>query len=345
MKAAVLKDVQRFEVEDVPIPELEDGSVIVKVKICAICGTDLRTYRKGHLRIQLPHILGHEITGEISAVSQSVDGYHIGERVAITPRVSCGQCGYCLKGKSIYCTNRKSFGFQLPGGYAEYVIIPKRAVDIGVVQRIEDGITFEEASLSEPLSCCLRAQNESQVGFGTTVVVIGGGPLGLLHCRLARARGASLIVLVERDVKRLQQVDITTIDKIIDITKTDPVKEIKLLTEGFKADVVIVSVSSTEAIKLSPFLAAHGGRVNFFGGFPPEQSTIELDINKIHYSEISLQGSHSSLPTDHQEALTILSRDNFKASDLISHTFPLDSIKEALRFAESRKGMHSAISP
>ena len=345
MKAAVLQKVEQLVVKEVPDPELEDGSVIIKVKICSICSTDLRIYHYGHTRIKLPHILGHEIAGEIEVVGEGVTNHKAGDRVAITPRIPCGRCFYCRKGQYIYCLNSLSFGYQLPGGYAEYLYVPRCGIEFGVVNRIPDGVSFEAAALAEILACCLRAQKTSRVSRGDVVVVIGGGAVGIVHCRLAKANDAARVILVERETKRLEQVNLDSIDQIVDSKKGDAGEEILAITDGRGADVIIVACSSAQAQEQSLSLASRGGRVNFFGGLPPDQSNISIDSNLVHYREVSIQGSHGSTPDDNREALDMLGRGLLSIDDLITDKFSLDSIKEAFLFAQSRKGMHVAMLP
>jgi L-iditol 2-dehydrogenase len=345
MKAAILESIEHIAVKEIPDPELERGSIILKVKVCSICGTDLRIYHYGHPRVQLPHILGHEISGEVEAIADEITDYKTGDRVAVTPRVTCGECFYCRKGQPIYCLNSRSFGYQLPGGYAQHLLIPARGVELGVLNRFADTISFEEASLAEPLACCLRAQRASRVNAGDIVVVVGGGPIGIMHCRLARVNKAGKVIIVERESKRLEKVDLSSIDHIVDSMKSDAREEILTLTEGRGADVVIIACSSGSAQEQFLSLLGRGGRINFFGGLPPAESSIAVDSNVIHYREISLQGSHGSTPRDNREALDMLRRKVLEVGDLITHTFPLDSIKEALLFAESKEGMHVAICP
>jgi L-iditol 2-dehydrogenase len=345
MKAGILEKVEHLAVKEVPDPLLEEGAVLIKVKVCAICGTDLRIYRYGDPRVRLPQILGHEISGEVAMVGEGVKNYRAGDRVAITPRIACGECFYCHKGQHTYCQNGRTFGYQLPGGYAEYLLVPSRGVQFGVLNRVADTLSFEEASLAEPLSCCLRAQKALKVSAGDIVVVIGGGPVGMMHCRLAKIHNASKVVLVERDTKRLEKVELGSIDEIVDSAKSNPETEILAITEGRRADVVIVACSSAQAQEQSLLLAGRGGRINFFAGLPPGQSKVLIDSNVIHYHEVSVQGSHGSTPHDTSEALDTLARKALNVSDLITHTFPLDSIEEAFLFTESGKGMHAAIIP
>ncbi|MBN2187770.1 MAG: alcohol dehydrogenase catalytic domain-containing protein [Dehalococcoidia bacterium] len=345
MKAGILEAIEHLEVKEVPDPQLEPCSIVLKVKVCSICATDLRIYHQGHARMKLPHILGHEIAGQISAVGSQVSDFQVGDRVAITPRIGCGKCFYCQKGQDIYCLNSLSFGHQLPGGYAQYLLIPECGVRYGVVNTIDDTVSFEEAAIAETVACCLRAQKTSHVGSGDTVVVVGGGPVGIIHCRLAKANGAAKVILVERETRRLGQVNLDSIDKMVDSQKSHVEAEIAALTEDNGADVVIVACSSAWAQEQSLSLAGRGGRVNFFGGLLPDQASISIDSNLVHYREVSLQGSHSSTPNDNREALDMLARGAIAIDDLITHRFPLDSIREAFLFAESRNGMHVAVLP
>jgi L-iditol 2-dehydrogenase len=345
MKAGVLEEVERLVVKDVPDPQPDEGSVILRVKLCSICGSDLRTYHYGHSRVTLPQILGHEIAGQIEAVGEEVKNYRLGDRVAVTPRISCGECFYCQKGQYTYCLNNLSIGYQLPGGYAECLSVPRRGVEFGVVNKIPDGVSFEAGALAEPLACCLRAQRASAVSRGDAVVIVGGGPVGIIHARLARVNGAGRVILVERETGRLERVDLGSIDRVVDSERGDVEPEILALTGGGGADVVIVACSSAEAQEQALSLARKGGRVNFFGGLPPGRSEISIDSNLLHYSEISLQGTHGSAPDDNREALDMLARELMKVDDLITHRFPLDLIGDAFLFAESRKGMHVAVLP
>jgi len=265
--------------------------------------------------------------------------------VVVTPRIACGECFYCRKGQPIYCQNSQSFGYQVPGGYAEYLLVPERGIKFGVLHKIPQAVGFEEAALAEPLSCCIRALRASQVGQRDMVVVIGGGPLGIMHCRLAKVNGAGKVILIERDTRRLEGIDLASVDEVINSVQSNAEEEILSLSEGRGADVVIVACSSAQALEQSFSLAGKGGRVNIFAGLPPVSSNIALDGNLIHYREVSVQGSHGSTPTEHRKALDMIGRKKIGVSDLMTHKFPLDSIEEAFLFAESLKGMHIAITP
>jgi len=345
MKAGILEAIGRLVVRDVPDPVLEEGSVLLRVKACNICGTDLRVYHHGHPRIRLPQVLGHEAAGEIATVAGDVAGYRAGERIAVTPRIACGACFYCLRGQYNYCESSRTFGYQLSGGYAEYMMIPSRGVEFGVLNRVADSLSFEEAGLAEPLSCCQRAQRASRVEAGCTVVVIGGGPVGIMHCRLARSNGAGKVILVEKDVNRLEKIDLSTVDHLVNSARSDPEIEIERFTAGRGADVVIIACSSLEMLEQSFALAGKGGRINFFAGLPHGQSSITVDANLVHYSEIAVHGSHGSNPQDNREALDLLASRVVLVDDLLTDAFNLESIEEAFVFAGSNKGMKVTIHP
>lgn len=343
MKAGIFEGIGRLTVREVPDPQMEPGTVLLRVKACSICGSDLRNFRHGHPRINPPQIMGHEIAAEIAAISETVSGYHEEDRVTVTPRIACGKCRYCRKKQYTYCKNGLTFGYQLPGGYAEYMLIPAEGVNFGVLNRYDGNLDYREASLTEPLACCLRAQRISRVSEGETVAVIGGGPMGLIHCRLAAAKGAGRIILVEKRHERLRNISLSGIDHLID--DTDMEREIAELTEGYRADVVIVACSSIEAQQSAISLAGLGGRVNFFGGLPPGEGELLVDSNVMHYKEVELQGSHGSTPEDNRKALEMLLQRALNLDGLVSNTFPLDDIEKAFLFAESREGMHAAILP
>lgn len=345
MKAGVLEEIERLVVKSVPDPQPDEGSVILRVSLCSICGSDLRIYHYGHPRVTLPQILGHEVAGQIEAVGGGVKNHRVGDRVAVAPRIPCGECFYCRKGQYTYCSDNLSIGYQLSGGYAEYLLVPRRGVRLGVVNKIPDGVSFEAGALAETLACCLRAQRASAVSRGDAVVIVGGGPVGIMHARLARVSGAGRVILVERETGRLGQVDLGSVDRVVDSARGDVEPEVLALTNGDGADVVIVACSSAEAQEQSLSLARKGGRVNFFGGLPSGRSEISIDSNLIHYGEVSVQGTHGSAPDDNREAVDMLAGGVMKVDDLITHRFPLDLIRDAFLFADSREGMHVAVLP
>ena len=193
MIAAIYKGIGNMVVEDVPTPSIQDGELLVKVKVCAICGGDLRTFHHGHAAIKPPIILGHEFAGEIVAVGAGVDRYAVGDRVIVAPGIGCGHCSYCLSGNQHLCYHRLTLGHQYHGGFAEFVRIPAIAVQAGNVNLIPDSVDYLSATLAEPLACVINGQEAMQIQLGDTVAVIGTGPIGIMHAELARPRGAGKV--------------------------------------------------------------------------------------------------------------------------------------------------------
>ncbi len=345
MKAAVLEDKGKLTLKHVPMPEVVPGSVLIRVKACSICATDVRTYRHGRGSLGYPAILGHEIAGEIVGKGFGVKDYNLGQKVAVTPRVACGQCFYCRKGEPQYCEKHVSFGGALPGGFAEYMLVPRRAVEYGSIISLPDAVGLSEASLAEPLSCCIRAQNYASVSPGDTVAVIGGGPMGVLHTRLARVNGAGKIILADRHIDRLSKAYLDAVDTLIDVTVSDAGANILKETGNRGADVVIIACSSREAQQESLSYTNYGGRIAFFSGLAPGEPPTELNSNVLHYREIQVSGTHGSLPAELDKAVRLIAGKQVKVDDLITGTISLDEVPDAFKNAGSHRGMKTVVCP
>ena len=344
MKAAVFEGPERMSVKQVPRPECRTGEVLVKVKACAVCGTDIRIYYHGQKNVIPPHIIGHEIAGIVAEVGEGVNGYEVGEPVTLVTSVGCGKCKYCQKGYVNLCPSGKALGYFYPGGFAQYIAVPREAVRQESVLKLPQGISFEEASIVEPLSCCINGQDYLRIEPGDTVAIFGAGPIGRMHAELARAGGASRIILIDLSPQRLQLAkDCSSIDYIVDVEREDPVEKILELTQKEGADVAVVACSSGKAQQQALQIAAKKGRVSFFAGLSKQNSTIELDSNIIHYREISVFGAFASYREQYLRALELISSGKVKAMGLITHRFPLDRIVEAIQTAKSGIGLKVVI--
>ncbi|MCK4417306.1 MAG: zinc-binding dehydrogenase, partial [Candidatus Latescibacteria bacterium] len=238
----------------------------------------------------------------------------------------------------------KALGYFYPGGFAQYIAVPREAVRQESVLKLPQGISFEEASIVEPLSCCINGQDYLRIEPGDTVAIFGAGPIGRMHAELARAGGASRIILIDLSPQRLQLArDCPSIDYIIDVEREDPVEKILELTQGEGADVAVVACSSGKAQQQALQIAAKKGRVSFFAGLSKENSTIELDSNIIHYREISVFGAFASYREQYLRALELISSGKVKAMGLITHRFPLDRIVEGIQTAKSGIGLKVVI--
>ena len=203
MKAALFYGPGDIRIEEVKKPTPSGSEILVKVKACAICGTDVRIFKSGHRAITPPHITGHEISGIVEEVGENVKNIKKGNKVAITTEVGCGYCKYCLSGRVNLCNiNRRAIGYYYPGGFAEYMLIPGEAVLQGNIITLSNDANLDEMSLVEPLACCINAQELIDIKFGDFVLIIGAGPIGCMHIELLKLRGAGKVIIANYQSKR-----------------------------------------------------------------------------------------------------------------------------------------------
>jgi len=346
MKAAVLKGIENLEMEDISRPTPSPQEILIKVKACSICGTDIRVYHHGHKHMRFPRITGHELSGEVVEIGKRVEGHKLGEKVAIAPAIPCGRCYYCRRGMQSMCVNLTAIGYHYDGGFAEFMVVPEDAVRNGCVNIIPSELSFEEAALAEPLACAINGQQLSQIGLGNTVVVVGAGPLGCIHLQLAKAKGASRTILVELSRERIDFAKKFAFpDVVINPSSENAIQRIKEETEGRGADRIIVSCPSGKAQEESLSMVAPRGIINFFGGLPLDNPFIKFNSNLIHYGEFYVVGTHGSAPYHNELALSLISQEKVRIKELISHRLPLERLEEGLALAESKKGMKILISP
>ena len=342
MKAAVYYGVNDVRIEERSKPRLRADEILIRVKACGICTSDFRSVkiRKSSYIIP-PRILGHEIAGEIVEIGSDVKGFEEGMRVVIAPGVGCGECAYCLTGRDNLCRNRLVIGANLDGGFAEYVKLPSTYLR-GVIP-FPKNLTFEEAALTEPLSCCLHGILRANVRIGDTVVILGAGPIGLLHLQLAKAMGAKKVIVSEA-VKRRIELARRFGAEVINFKEIDPVQAVKDLTNGEKADKVIVAVGDIQAISQGLNMVKDAGTLVIFGGVPPG-SQISLDPNLIHYSEINVTGSIDSTIAEFKKALELISNRIIDVKPLISHIISLDNIMMGFELMERKESIKVIVKP
>ncbi len=347
MKAAVLEGIERMVVRDIPDPVLEDeASVILKVYACAVCGSDIRIYHYGNPRVHPPQVIGHEVAGEVVAAGSQVSHLHVGERVAISADVPCGVCNWCRDGLGNMCATNYAIGYQFPGGFAEMMLLNATTVRFGAVHRIPDNLSYDEASLAEPLACVINGLERCNIALGETVVVIGAGPAGCMLMRLARSYGATKVLAVQRSSARFEVAKrLGGADDVFSSQEADPVNAVLQATNGEGADVVITANSSVESHTQALQMARNRGRINFFGGLPKGSPAINLESNLIHYKELTLTGSHGSVPRQHRLALELISAGVIRTGEYITHHFTLDQIDQAFQAAEGRAGMKVVVHP
>src|SRR3990170_3781006 len=329
MRVARFYEPGDVRLEDMPEPTAGAGEVKIRVRACSTCGTDVKIFNHGHQHIDPPRVMGHEIAGEVVAVGDGVDGWAAGDRVQVIAAVPCGRCDECRRGRMTICPNQTSVGYHYEGGFAEFLVVPQAVLAVDGMNRIPDGVSFAEASVTEPLACVLNGQELAGVGDGDDVVVVGAGPIGCLHVRLARAKGANRVFLVELNRSRLDMsAGVVHPDEAICGGETDAVDEVLKLTEGRGADVVITAAASGKAQEEALLMAARAGRISLFGGLPKDRPTITLDSNLVHYRELTIVGANGSSPAHNRQALAYIADGSVPVADLITHRLPLDQIIE-----------------
>ncbi|YCK38814.1 zinc-binding dehydrogenase [Actinomadura sp. ATCC 39365] len=278
--------------------------------------------------------MGHEIAGEVVGT---------GARVQVIAAIPCGTCVECRRGRLTVCPRQESMGYHYDGGFAEYVVVPAKVVAVNGVNAVPDGVGYGEASVAEPLACVLNGQSLAGVGPGDDVVVMGAGPIGCLHVRLARARGASRIFLVDVNAERLAMAaELVRPDAVID---SDAVAQVLKLTGGRGADVVITAAASGAAQEQAVRMAARQGRVSFFGGLPKDDPVIALDANLVHYRELTIVGANGSSPAHNAEALRLVAEGAVVVSDLITHRLPLPRVLDGIDLVSTGKAIKVTIEP
>jgi L-iditol 2-dehydrogenase len=334
-----------LRVEDLPDPQAGPGDLVIRVRTCSTCGTDAKIFRFGHHHISLPRVLGHEVAGEITEVGPGVEDWSEGDRVQIIAAIPDGVCFFCRRGQHTVCEDLESIGYQYDGGFAEFMRVPAKVLAVDGVNRVPEHVPFEQASLTEPLACVLNGQEFAQVGDGDVVVVLGAGPIGCLHVRLAKARGAATVVLVDVNQDRLDLAARAEPDASIDSTKDDPVDAVRKMTDGRGADVVITATGVGAAQEQALEMAALRGRISLFGGLPKDDSTIRFDSNLVHYRELSVYGAYGSAPRHNREALSLIADGKVRVDDLITHRMPLADVHRAIETVISGDGLKVVIEP
>ena len=333
-------------IEESPEPQVAAGEVKIRVRACSMCGTDVKIATAGHQRMQPPRVMGHEIAGEIVEVGEGVTGWAAGDRVQVIAAIPCGHCEFCTSGLQTICPNQLSMGYDFDGGFAPYMIVPPQVLAVDGLNRIPDGVSFAEASVSEPFACAINAQELADTHEGDVVVVVGSGPIGCLHVRLARARGAAKVFLVELSRERLDlAAEIVKPDAAICSAETDPVQAVLDLTDGKGASLVITAAASGAAQEQGLRMLAPRGRISLFGGLPKDKPTITLDSNLVHYRELTIWGANGSSPAHNKQALAHIADGSVPVADLITHRLPLDQIRDGLDVVRNGTGIKVTIEP
>lgn len=342
MKAGVLQSVNNVHYTTIADPQLDPGDMLLKVKAATVCGTDIRILRgRKTVGIRYPSVLGHEFAGTVLNTGGNTQ-FTVGQAVTVCPQFTCGHCEYCIRGAENLCRNMTAMGYEIDGAFAEYVRIPGSAVKSGNVFAIPKGLSFEEAALAEPLACVMNGQDRVVVKIGDMVAILGAGPIGILHIKLARLSGARIIIVSEPNPLRRDAAIKAGADMTIDPTADDLFARVKSVTGDLGVDVAIVAIGvpslASEAIRL----VCHRGRVCLFAGFSKDQQA-ELDVNAIHYNEIVVTGAFGLTRLTFERALNMIASGKLEMKSLLTHRYDLSDIKIALDTAEQGSAIKVAV--
>jgi threonine dehydrogenase-like Zn-dependent dehydrogenase len=346
MKAAVYKGRGGISLDERERPTPREDEVLVRVHAASICGTDLKIIRGGHFKVGAndTRVLGHELAGEIVEVGGHVAYWKVGQRVSVVPNIGCGHCEMCRKGLNNMCADYNAFGISVDGGFQQYMIVPPAALYGGNLFEIPATMSYEEASLVEPLSCCFNAWKDLDVTPEDRVLVFGTGPIAAMFLQLAKAYGARQVIVVGRRAERLAEIEPLGATDLVDNSKVDAVEEVMRLTGGRGVDVALTCAPAPELQSQAIACLARLGRMNFFSGLN-KGSTVEIDTNKVHYWGLKLMGSTGSSIEDYARALRLVESGRIRVTDTVSHRFGMSQSVEAFDHALSGKGMKTILFP
>ena len=343
MRALVFHGPHEFAVEEVDVPEISEDEMLVRVTFAGVCGTDNRIYQ-GTKKIEAPRITGHEFSGVIEKLGGAVSGYEKGERVCVYPMIYCGQCYACKSGSTNICIHRTTIGYEIDGGFAQYVRVPAEAIACGNVVKIPDAVPDQIAAIAEPIAAAYHGIQRCRLSPGQTLVIIGAGPIGLFHLQLARTGNPAKIIVSEPQKEKRELAERLGADAVIDPASEDAEKIIFRETGGDGADTVIIDVGRPEAVVQSLQYVKKGGRVVLFAGLPAGTS-VTIDPNVIHYREIEFTGSSSSSGAVLKTVLELLAQGAMDTGSMISGVFALDDWQEAFEMKNNYIGVKTIIDP
>ncbi len=326
MSALVFHEPGRISLEERPIPAVGIDDVLVQVGAASVCASDIRVY-KGEKYAKPGVIPGHEMTGEVVKVGEHVDEVQAGDRVVVCPIIACGECYFCLLGRRNRCLKRITLGYEEDGGFAQYLRAPGELVHLGHMIKIDPSLDYELAVMTEPIACVLNSLETCRLRPGDVVFVIGAGPMGLAHLLLAKALGASKVIMSDPMPERRAAAEAMGATLCIDPTSHSVRQEVLAATGGMGADVGILSVGAGDAIEEGIQAMRKQGFFNLFGGFPPGTQTA-LDPNKIHYEELFVTGTQNATTDQYvrtAKLLTVMP----EARQLITHRFGQEDAPKA----------------
>ncbi len=328
MKAAVYHGPQDLRVEEVPVRELKDNEVMIQVKYCGVCGTDIHIFNGGSFEVNPPLIPGHEFSGVVAKVGSAVTTVKEGDRVSGDPNDMCGECYFCKNAMQHFCTNNVGVGTTVDGGFAEYVIMREKQV-----YKFSDSLSFKEAAMAEPISCCLHGIDLCNIKPGCTVLVMGGGPIGMIMMQLAKNAGAARVIMSEPVEEKREQALKLGATKVINPIEEDVQAVLDAYCEN--VDVVIECVGNIHTQADAVKFAGKGATVMYFGLASPEES-YPLKPDDVFKKELTITSSFIN-PYTFERAIRVLESGMIELESLITNVVPLDDIVDVFTKPEYRR--------
>jgi L-iditol 2-dehydrogenase len=330
MKVARLHGPLTMQVDEMPMPEIGPREVLVQVARCGVCGTDVDAYIGKQPRgwtITYPFRMGHELSGTVLAVGAEVPTVKPGDAVVADGRLTCGYCYYCRRAMWSACQNAGYFS----GGLAQYAAYP-----FPNLVKVPAGVSLAEAAFAEPLACVVNGQAKIDVAPGSVAVVVGDGPIGLMHAQMLRHRGAYTVLVGLLD-HRLAVAERLGINRTVNAKREDPLVVVKEVSDGRGGDMVVLAAGSAPVLRQAIDLAARRGQVLYFAATLAPEVTLDLDL--IHYKELRLVGSYDSTIAQYEDALALIRACVVQVRPLISHQLPLAEVQEGFEIARRQDGL------
>ena len=330
----------KFEVRDVPVPQVGEKDVLIRVAAAGICGTDVHICcgDKGSAEVHPPVVLGHELAGVVEQVGAEVSSVHVGDHVTVDPNIYCGKCHYCQIGKKQLCENLLAVGVNRNGGFAEYCVVGEAQCYV-----LNREIPLQYGAMAEPLACCLHGIDRAKIAPGDTVCIIGGGAIGLMMVQLAKRSGAAKVVLSEPvGMRRLAGLQVGA-DAVIDPTHEEIADRLEQITGVQGADVVIECVGAPTATQQA-FSAAKRGATLLLFSVPKAGSTYELSLEDVYQKELDIVGSMIN-PDTHGRAVALINSGAVRFDPIITHSYPVEQVKDAILMQQSSESIKVVIQP
>ncbi|MBS1251003.1 MAG: Sorbitol dehydrogenase [Anaerolineales bacterium] len=340
MHATVYMGPGDLEFREMPVPTLGSGDLWVKVNTALTCGTDVKTYRRGHPKYDPPTLFGHEFCGVVVETGPEVAGFEPGMRVVAGNTAPCNICYYCKRGQPNLCDDL----LVNLGAFAEYIRVPARIVRQNTFV-VPDHLTDREAAIIEPLACVVHGQDLLHIQPGESVAIVGaGGPIGLMHLQLALRQGASPVVAIDINDKRLTVAKSLGATRTVNSRQKDPIEAVRELTEGRGADVAIECAGVKAAWLTALDVARKGARVEWFGGLPGG-TQVEVDSTRVHYDELTIFGVYHLTPLTLERAFRLVCDGVIDVKPLITHEVSLANLEDGLEMMMEGKSVKVAVLP